>query len=465
MNDNKTIEFRNSLKTFLSHVSVVSSVVSTAVGRLEASAGEQFNVMELAGRIFAHGIREEHTTRVMSFLLDPSESHNHGVTFLKPFIKTFAPDWMKTYDWERSSIVRTDELIDLVLTDGKHWLGIENKIFGAQEQETQSARYLDELRKQANDGPYKLLYLARHGDEPSDFSFPSAARKKHADRLVCGAWVNPTAGDSRSNAGVLRSLPDVLAWLTQCEIECRSEPVLWFIRQFKSYAKSAIRSPSEMTVEDQAVIQLALNSKQNLEAALRIGKVYDQIRCQVSQEFLKLVESRLADWSKKKGPSWELISQWPGGSWVDKPDLQEFPILLRKRSWPDMVGVCLIHEHEELNLCVMGITREKWDKYKNEGKYCKKYGDKKRFIGPASRERLGLTAKRYCQNTRHDTDDDWYPLWLCEFRGDSDYDITPWSKPAVLAQLATDGGAMAQSIVMYMTKLAEAFENIEINEE
>ena len=79
----------------------------------------------------------------------------------------------------------------------------------------------------------------------------------------------------------------------------------------------------------------------NLEAALRIGDSLDAIRHHVVSAFLTRIQDQLKEWAQKHGEEWEVRSSWNGKIWVERPTEKYLPILLRKSSWPAMVGVAI----------------------------------------------------------------------------------------------------------------------------
>ena len=106
--------------------------IATLIGSLEAAdrqldkeIGARFNVFSL------FRADENAASRALAFLLDPKETHGQGDTFLRLFLKTFLPTWLGTFDTGRARRAFTSQLIDVTLTDGRYWLGIENKVFGA----------------------------------------------------------------------------------------------------------------------------------------------------------------------------------------------------------------------------------------------------------------------------------------------------------------------------------------------
>ena len=104
---------------------------------------------------------------------------------------------------------------------------------------------------------------------------------------------------------------------------------------------------------DAAIVGLALKDPQNLEAALRIGTSFDEIRRNVASIFLRCVQERLVEWVLQQGEDWEVVVKWDGGNWVEQPGKKWLPLLLRKRAWPELVGVAI--QAEEPGPCKVFI--------------------------------------------------------------------------------------------------------------
>ena len=106
---------------------------------------------------------ENATSGLLDFLLNPKEAHGQNDVFLRLFIRQFVPAWQGQFAYLKARITSTSELIDVVVSDGFHWLGMENKIFDAQEQLDQAKRYLDSLRDAPSQEDYSLVYISKEG--------------------------------------------------------------------------------------------------------------------------------------------------------------------------------------------------------------------------------------------------------------------------------------------------------------
>jgi len=405
--------------------------------RLDRETGRRFNAFNL------FNTTEPATSRILAFLLDPKEAHGQNDVFLRPFIQRFVPAWQGTFDCPKAHMASTSERIDVVISDGSHWLGIENKIFDAPEQNRQAERYLKSLHDALPQKDYCLVYLSPRGTGPSEYSLPADGRRVHGDHLVCGAWAQ-AEGDCDQMATLSASIPD---WLVDCRNQCRAENVTWFIRQFAAYVDSvnAVQKGSDMI--DTAIVGLALKDQQNLEAALRIGKSTDDIRRQVLSALLKHVQTGLQDWSKKQDKDWEVVAKWPGGNWVEEPKLRWLPLLLRKKAWPPLVGVTIMAQFVGPSGVFIGIhgpTQDTW----NNNNGTKFFGEQNQFIGLESRKRIATWIDRK-EATNY------WVYYGPPLRDSAGQDISNWTDTTTVTRLYSDSEKEAAAITQQMTALAE----------
>ena len=114
---------------------------------------------------------------------------------------------------------------------------------------------------------------------------------------------------------------------------------------------------------DAAIVSFALKSRENFEAAWRIAENFETIRFRVLSSFLLSIRDRLERWVQDNGTEWELLASWPGGDWSRKPSLVGRPIMIRKRTWPSLVGVCISADDSgpsDIAIGVLAPGRENW---------------------------------------------------------------------------------------------------------
>ena len=115
---------------------------------------------------------------------------------------------------------------------------------------------------------------------------------------------------------------------------------------------------------DAAIVGLAIKDEKNLEAALRIGASFDEIRYNVARRLLRCVQDGLEEWARQQDNDWEVVTTWPGGNWVERPGQRWLPLSLRKRAWPAMVGVSIVAENPgptQIFIGISGPTKNLWN--------------------------------------------------------------------------------------------------------
>ncbi len=267
---------------FLNQIVVMLPAFHAVEERLDRETGRRFSAFE------PFTLDEPATSRMLDVLLSPIGTHGQSDLFLQLFINRFVPQWRDTFAGVGQKLATTNQRIDVTISDNDRWLGIENKIFGAQEQKWQTDRYLDALKQasgQSQSGDYRLVYLSPKGEPPTEYSFTKEGKERHQGKLVIGAWLSPLAGTdaaqeaARESRGTnLARIENSLDWLAECEHKCRADNVRWFLRQFQTLVHNRLIGEEELNMTGDAIVDLALRSIDNLDAALRIADQSPRIR-------------------------------------------------------------------------------------------------------------------------------------------------------------------------------------------
>ena len=207
-------------------------------------------------------------SRILADLLDPKGSHGQGSSFLKAFLASHWPEVQPHAACARiklesatDRIANSRRRIDIEVSFGPHAvLGIENKAWGAVEQDNQVSDYLAHLtRKCAN---HRLIYLT-HADElfPSDKSIIKADRIRavHDGRLLPLGF------------------PALRAWLRECIGLCESGRVRTFVDELIRYIESDFMGIESMT-ENNLIMEAATRSAEDVRDALQIVAAGDAIK-------------------------------------------------------------------------------------------------------------------------------------------------------------------------------------------
>ncbi|MEQ1930791.1 MAG: PD-(D/E)XK nuclease family protein [Parvularculaceae bacterium] len=425
-------------ESLLAQTATVTGLLEAAQRKFESETAAQFNLFVLLGA------NENATSKALADLLDPNGSHSQGDMFLRHFVRLFFPDLASSFNMERVQRSATTELIDVTLTDGRLWLGIENKIFDAIDQNKQVDRYLEALNEKAGrQGEYRLLYLSSQGQPPGRNSFTEDGERSHAGKkLVCGAWA-PASDRKGNGAG---PCPTILDWLAECLKECRAEKVREFLKQFDAYVRLEVNAERQPNMVDAAIVELALQNRNNLAGALRISDSRSGFAGRIQQDFVSEIEQRLEKSVRERGADWEVCLIWHQGRFGGgKKDL---PILLRRESWPLHVGAAIEAAGDEFrDICIgiRAVTKEQWD---NDSKAVPYYGQpQKPFIGPSSRQRLESRPSS-----------GWWPSFY-RLRDAEEREISDWRRSDVLLRLYSDRDGLSAHIVKSMWTIADFIED------
>jgi hypothetical protein len=443
---------------FLNQIVVMLPAFRAVEERLDRETGRRFSVFDL------FTTDEPATSRLLDVLLNPMGAHGQSDLFLRLFINRFVPEWRDTFAGDRAKLATTNQLIDVTITDNDRWLGIENKIFGAQEQKCQTDRYLDALKQasgQSQSGDYRLVYLSPEGEPPTEYSFTKEGKERHQGKLVIGAWMAPLAGTdaaqeaARESCGTnLARIENSLDWLAECEHKCRAENVRWFLRQFQTLVHNRLIGEEELNMTGDAIVDLALRSIDNLDAALRIGDQYLRIRERVVVAILTDVQRRLGQWVQLNARDWELNDTWPGGNWIKTPFQKFLPVLLRRKGWPSMVGAALVPDDigpSKVFVGIMAPTQRTWDDDTSSVKW---YGTRAGFIDDNTRQTIAAALGLATPDS---------PWWVnVEALRDSNdgQDISDWRTIETIKRLHTRSDELARQIVEKIQMLAQKLDAI-----
>jgi PD-(D/E)XK nuclease superfamily len=425
-------------KTFLGQIVAILPSLVGMKRQLDRETGRRFSAFNL------FNTNEDATSRVLAFLFDPKEAHGQGDVFLRLFIERFVPEWTGAFRYDQAKPASTAQKIDATLSDGTHWLGIENKIFDAHEQKDQVDRYLRALKSKARSDNYRLVYLSPKGTPPTNLSFTDAGQTEHADKFVNGAWVHSVASENEKIV-----ISNILDWIADCHKECQAENIRWFLKQFSVYVRSVITAERELDMTDAVIVNLALNNEHNLQGALLIAENGDGIRNRVIGNLLCDIEASLLQLVQQRGSDWELVVEWKMGRWSKKPADKWLPILLRRKRWPAMVGASVQAELNGPDGVIVGIIAPTEAGWKGDSGAVPYYGNQHDFIGDEARLAVAKAVELEKPAGR---------FWISYKRlNDTEgRDISSWRDTDTVMRLYKEKGAVCEGIVTKIRQLADA---------
>jgi hypothetical protein len=217
---------------------------------------------------------EPRISEIVADLLRPRGRHGQGTAFLAEFLRVLKFSACALEDAKIETEARTVHIsshrrrLDILVDLGTCGVGIESKVFGAEDQPGQLAEYASELDTRFG-GNFKLLYLSYGPTGPSAESLPERER----DRL-----------DDAGKLTVVACAEFLHSWIQVCESLCNAEKVRWFLREFLAYIDAYMTRheggnvPVQNEDDGGLILSYALKNKDDLETALKVGARNQEIR-------------------------------------------------------------------------------------------------------------------------------------------------------------------------------------------
>lgn len=275
--------------------------VDAARVRLQATHAPLFNPFE----VMSPG--ETALSRVIAWMVAPSESHGQGDRFLRLFLATFCPDLLFT-EHDLSSVRvevesatvnvsgSTDRRIDIRINARAFTIGIENKPWAGWQVDQLRCYWedIDAYRHQQTpvDGApecYLIAFIGGSGD-------PDVEVLRHWTRDRGG--IDPDRGEKPPPANVAGfDFVGLAQWVEDCIASTRPPDVASFLRGFADYCRHTIGGRG-LTVSDRAVIDAILKNASRrdelLEAAFALEQSMPDVRDALAEEVAVALRPMLA---------------------------------------------------------------------------------------------------------------------------------------------------------------------------
>ena len=238
-------------------------------------------------------------SRLIAYLLDPGKTHAQGDLFLRLLLDRLELDWpaeatrRATVTTERPA--RMDVFVEGHAEGRPYRLAIENKLRGAGDQERQITRYFEALEGMKASGRLSVVYLTVEGVEPSEDSFPSAARTP--DRLARLHLLS-----ARTLAG----------WLDDCRAWARAPMVAAHAEAFRTYVNISLLGLGESEMDE--IVEAVTGDPERVAAYMRavaveetvIVTLLDKLRADLEAD-LQQRGLALRDWSLNYWHRWSYL--------------------------------------------------------------------------------------------------------------------------------------------------------------
>lgn len=239
-------------------------------------------------------------SKILAFLLDPTETHGQGDLFLNSFLKYIGKNNFLAYDSIQVSVEkktnknrRHDIFIEGFLNNKPRWIiSIENKLRFASDQIEQLKDYRADLERK-NIDEYCLIYLPVFRNNPTETSIS----KDEWDNLI---------SDKKA---IVLSADDLVNWLDNTLI---ISPVInQFCQYFKKFLSEELMGNKEINSDlVNHLMQKGNNSA--LYSALSVINLKDQLYESLVNELIEQLESRCDSYQKLKDYGWKCNTSGKG---------------------------------------------------------------------------------------------------------------------------------------------------------
>lgn len=210
-------------------------------------------------------------------LLNPRGKHGQGALFLDEFLNLLEIE--NPVLTERFSIITealtshldSNRRIDILLNwSNKFVIGIENKPY-AIDQENQLSDYSKQLSKEFNDN-YVLVFLSNRSPDPSSIE------KVMAESLT------------KQKKFIHLGFNDIIIWLEKSKEKVKLPKITHYIEDLINKIKMDVNNENRGNSE---LIELLLNSEENIKATFEIVSSFDGLRTQIAINFVEELKNLL----------------------------------------------------------------------------------------------------------------------------------------------------------------------------
>ena len=241
-------------------------------------------------------------SRIISDLLNPKGKHAQGSIFLSLFFNLlkFPGDWSELnleqakITIELEKITKNGRRMDIYInihSEGKNYgICIENKPF-AVDGIDQLNDYAIEMER-LNQKKWHIVYLSGYAQKPSENSIS-------LNKL--NEWIQ-----EKKYSQV--NFPSLHDWLKKCVAESQNDHVNHFLKAFQNYILNKFVGVNDMP-EQEAIVNIALSSTQNIQAAFELFSAKDAIQDALVRKF----QSQLTQTAESKG--WIVAGDFSRDHW------------------------------------------------------------------------------------------------------------------------------------------------------
>ena len=254
-------------------------------------------------------------SRVIADLLKPEGKHGQGSIFLELLLRRLKGPFDTSERLDHASVevertIKDGRRLDICVRIGNHCLAIENKPY-AGDQPGQVDDYLGWLKGQGFKNSL-LIYLSPQGEPPSSESVALAdlqgkLNTHHVFNIMPYHQVQEDVRDD--NFSDYRLDFTLAEWLEDCQKSCKVDRLRWFLRDAEFFCKRTVGGQTVTSNESNTLKEFVLPDDKKWDVALAISNALPQIKEDVYNRFMKMVQHTPPTKTKYKCPEDTMVGR------------------------------------------------------------------------------------------------------------------------------------------------------------
>jgi hypothetical protein len=226
-------------------------------------------------------IDENKVSYIISFFLNPHETHEHGDLYLRHFLQKFELNFFQFNSNDKVNVqceYSTDKgrRIDIVISKNnfEQVIAIENKIYvGTADQQNQISDYLEFLARNTKNS-YCLIYLSPQDKEISNLSISTEEKENSINN---------------NKLKILSYEEQMIECINEFGNLTHNNRVKAFLKDFEKKLRKMYMGEKNIN-SHQAVIDLIKESEKNIEISFLVSNSLREIKIQLKDKFLNQVK-------------------------------------------------------------------------------------------------------------------------------------------------------------------------------
>lgn len=341
---------------------------------------------------------ENKISEIIAFFLDPHEAHGQKNNFLRIFLNTVLADSAQTELLLKKTIKVTPQEytsngrpVDIVIQFGNndYLIGIENKVFGAIDQDAQVRDYAADLKKRSerSNGNFLILFLSREGERPSEKSISAGEIIKLGESFKILRFNSKDAKDS------------IITLFREFEKVCMADNVRAFIKDFIKYLKIQFILGENIMGENDFIKDF-MSKDENMTLALKV--LYCGVETTIREKILEKIKPSIEKFCDGKGLICQVSTK------IDELVKDSNIFAFKKNSWIESTEIFFSLDSNNMRNCYYGILSK-------DKKFLENIKEKFGFSS-----NCGVHSNSYYSEYQHwDSTQPWLDMITLDKNGDS----------------------------------------------